>query len=314
MNKQIFDKIREYKPDATKSTIDSYVFYILKVCRDLGYTNEECKPSIFNDTKKVIDLVSSQSMNTQKTKINALVVYLKSYKHSEDIIEKYSFVIYKLLNKLRATANKMTWNDKEKEKLISIKELQLLVHKLKTELPESITNINDIEKYMNYIITALVMQFPSRNDYADMIIVKEGDYEVNDKEFNYLVLEKNKMKIILNVYKTMKTYGTVDYEIEDKPLYNHVLKYYDGIQSYYKSNNKKFDGFLLFNIKNLEKLNRNQYTKYLTKLFEENTGKAISSGMIRKIITSSLIDPTFVEMSKKQQHSASEAFKSYVKF
>jgi hypothetical protein len=106
---------------------------------------------------------------------------------------------------------------------------------------------------MNYIITALVMQFPSRNDYADMVIVKEGDYEVNDKEFNYLVLEKNKMKIILNKYKTVKTYGTVDYEIEDKPLYNHVLKYYDGIQSYYKSNNKKFDGFLLFNIKNLEK-------------------------------------------------------------
>jgi hypothetical protein len=42
MNKQIFDKIRSYKPDATKSTIDSYVFYVLKVCRDMGYTNEEC--------------------------------------------------------------------------------------------------------------------------------------------------------------------------------------------------------------------------------------------------------------------------------
>jgi hypothetical protein len=122
------------------------------------------------------------------------------------------------------------------------------------------------------------------------------------------------MKIILNKYKTVKTYGTVDYEIEDKPLYNHVLKYYDGIQSYYKSNNKKFDGFLLFNIKNLEKLNRNQYTKYLTKLFEENTGKAISSSMIRKIITSSMVSPEFVEMAKKQQHSTKEAMSSYVKF
>jgi hypothetical protein len=123
------------------------------------------------------------------------------------------------------------------------------------------------------------------------------------------------MKIILNKYKTVKTYGTVDYEIDDKPLYNHVLKYYDGIQSYYKSNNKKFDSFLLFNLKNLEKLNRNQYTKYLTKLFEENTGKSISSSMIRKIISSNLISPEFLQMAViRQQHSASEAFKSYVKF
>jgi hypothetical protein len=313
MNKQIFDKIRSYKPDATKSTIDSYVFYVLKVCRDMGYTNEECKPSIFNDTKKVIDLVSSQSMNTQKTKLNAIVVYLKACKYNEDIIEKYSFVIYKLLNKLRKVSDTMEWNDKEKEKLISIKELQLLVHKLKTELPESINNINDIQKYMDYIIVAITMEFPSRNDMSDAKIIKDGN-DTDDKEFNYLVLEKNKIKIFLNKYKTQKTYGEQSYEIDDKPLYNNIMKYYDGIQSYYKSNNKKFDSFLLFNLKNLEKLNRNQYTKYLTKLFEENTGKAISSGMIRKIITSSLIDPSFVEMSKKQQHSASEAFKSYVKF
>ena len=313
MNKQIFDKIRSYKPDATKSTIDSYVFYVLKVCRDMGYTNEECKPSIFNDTKKVIDLVSSQSMNTQKTKLNAIVVYLKACKYNEDIIEKYSFVIYKLLNKLRKVSDTMEWNDKEKEKLISIKELQLLVHKLKTELPESINNINDIQKYMDYIIVAITMEFPSRNDMSDAKIIKDGN-DTDDKEFNYLVLEKNKIKIFLNKYKTQKTYGEQSYEIDNKPLYNNIMKYYDGIQSYYKSNNKKFDSFLLFNLKNLEKLNRNQYTKYLTKLFEENTGKAISSGMIRKIITSSLIDPSFVEMSKKQQHSASEAFKSYVKF
>jgi hypothetical protein len=313
MNKQIFDKIRSYKPDATKSTIDSYVFYVLKVCRDMGYTNEECKPSIFNDTKKVIDLVSSQSMNTQKTKLNAIVVYLKACKYNEDIIEKYSFVIYKLLNKLRKVSDTMEWNDKEKEKLISIKELQLLVHKLKTELPQSINNINDIQKYMDYIIVAITMEFPSRNDMSDAKIIKDGN-DTDDKEFNYLVLEKNKIKIILNKYKTQKTYGEQSYEIDNKPLYNNIMKYYDGIQSYYKSNNKKFDSFLLFNLKNLEKLNRNQYTKYLTKLFEDNTGKAISSSMVRKIITSSLIDSSFVEMAKKQQHSASEAFKSYVKF
>jgi hypothetical protein len=313
MNKQIFDKIRSYKPDATKSTIDSYVFYVLKVCRDMGYTNEECKPSIFNDTKKVIDLVSSQSMNTQKTKLNAIVVYLKACKYNEDIIEKYSFVIYKLLNKLRKVSDTMEWNDKEKEKLISIKELQLLVHKLKTELPESINNINDIQKYMDYIIVAITMEFPSRNDMSDAKIIKDGN-DTDDKEFNYLVLEKNKIKIILNKYKTQKTYGEQSYEIDNKPLYNNIMKYYDGIQSYYKSNNKKFDSFLLFNIKNLEKLNRNQYTKYLTKLFEENTGKAISSGMIRKIITSSMVSPEFVDMAKKQQHSTKEAMSSYVKF
>jgi hypothetical protein len=279
----------------------------------MGYTNEECKPSIFNDTKKVIDLVSSQSMNTQKTKLNAIVVYLKACKYNEDIIEKYSFVIYKLLNKLRKVSDTMEWNDKEKEKLISIKELQLLVHKLKTELPESINNINDIQKYMDYIIVAITMEFPSRNDMSDAKIIKDGN-DADDKEFNYLVLEKNKIKIILNKYKTQKTYGEQSYEIDNKPLYNNIMKYYDGIQSYYKSNNKKFDSFLLFNIKNLEKLNRNQYTKYLTKLFEENTGKAISSGMIRKIITSSMVSPEFVDMAKKQQHSTKEAMSSYVKF
>jgi hypothetical protein len=166
---------------------------------------------------------------------------------------------------------------------------------------------------MDYIIVAITMEFPSRNDMSDAKIIKDGN-DADDKEFNYLVLEKNKIKIILNKYKTQKTYGEQSYEIDNKPLYNNIMKYYDGIQSYYKSNNKKFDSFLLFNIKNLEKLNRNQYTKYLTKLFEENTGKAISSGMIRKIITSSMVSPEFVDMAKKQQHSTKEAMSSYVKF
>lgn len=314
MDKKIFDIIRKYKPEATKSTIDSYVFYILKVCRDMGYANDDCKPSLFDDTKRVIELVSTQSMNTQKTKINAIVVYLKSTNHKEEIIEKYSFVIYKLLNKLRKDSDTMKWKPKEQDQLISIKELHLLVHKLKTELPASIDTANDIQAYMDYIIIALVVQFPSRNDYADMKIVRSEEYEMNDKEFNYLVLEKNKMKIILNKYKTMKTYGQIDYEVDDKVLHNNVLKYYDGIEKYYKGKYKTFDGFLLFNIKNLEKLNRNQYTKYLQKLFENNVGKSISSSMIRKIITSSMVSPEFVEMAKKQQHSTKEAMSSYVKF
>jgi hypothetical protein len=168
---------------------------------------------------------------------------------------------------------------------------------------------------MDYIIVALVLQFPSRNDYADMKIVNKADYDMNDKEFNYLILEdKDKIKIILNKYKTQKTYGQIDYEIDDKPLYTCIVKYYDGIQSYYNSNKKEFNNFLLFNVKNLEKLNRNQYTKYLQNIFESNIGKSISSSMIRKIITSSLISPEFVEMAKKQQHSTKEAMSSYVKF
>ncbi len=137
-----------------------------------------------------------------------------------------------------------------------------------------------------------------------------ADNDEKNSNENYMIVDtqKNKVKIVYNRFKTEKTYGSISFDIDNKDLIKHIIKYYNTIKDG-KFNN---DEWFIFK-KNGSKLTRNEYTKFLQQVFK-NTGKNISSSMLRKIVASSLYDVSKIkQMSMIMQHSIGQAIKSYVK-
>ena len=144
-------------------------------------------------------------------------------------------------------------------------------------------------------------------------MIEKNDKSLFNKDFNYMVIDDDVIKFYINKYKTNKTHGTIDFQIKDKDLINIILKYYKNVKQYYEDNNKDFEGWFLFK-RDLNPMSRNLFTHWLQNLFKSEIDKKISSSMLRKITTSSLLDiKKFKELARIQGHTLSEALSAYTK-
>ena len=105
-----------------------------------------------------------------------------------------------------------------------------------------------------------------RNDYAQMKVYHEK--EVNGE--NYIHLKKK--IIILNKYKTSKTYGEKEIDISDKII--KLIKRWVDITG---------NEYLLINIRDRNPMTNNGLTKYLNKIFKP---KKVSTTLLRKLYLS----------------------------
>jgi integrase len=120
---------------------------------------------------------------------------------------------------------------------------------------------------------------------------------------NYIVKDGNKYTIYLNKYKNSKFLGSREYPVDKK-----LTKILD---IWFKFNKSKF---LLTKTDRERMLGSNSLTKLLTKLFERELGKKISTSMMRHIrSTEDNKDSTTIledeqkekEIEQKYLHSAS---------
>jgi hypothetical protein len=312
MNKIIFDDLRSFNKSATDSSLKSYTSSILKICSDLVHKNE-CSPPLFKDPKVIFKLIENQKLTTQKNKLVSVLVYLQSKGYNKDIIEMYNDKIYSLLGKIRIQTEKNEYTDKERDNLLTMDEIVLLGVRLKKELPSVLIKFNDFNSYMKYLIIELASRYPLRNDWVDMKMIEPNDKSIFNKNFNYMIIDKDVIKFKIFKYKTVKSHGEIDFETKDKDLINIILKYYKNAKEYYEENDKDFEGWFLFK-RNFEPLSRNLFTHWLQNLFYSETQKKLSSSMLRKITTSNLLDiKKFKELSRIQGHTIAEALTTYTK-
>jgi len=100
------------------------------------------------------------------------------------------------------------------------------------------------------------------------IIHSEDDIE--SKELNYLLVQEDRMYIILNHYKTNATYGSKKIEV------NPVLR--DVILNYLRVNKS---GYLLVNEKTNKALSAHQITLRLRRITHDRLGRNVGSNIIR---------------------------------
>jgi hypothetical protein len=308
--------IRDYNPTATESTIKTYCSNVEKIYRDLGAEAGDFDLGLLKDTEKVFETLDSKDFtkNTYKNKLSSIITFLLASGVDKKIINKYSDKVDSLSAKIDRDKAKMEWTDKEKENIMSVQELKEYLNDFKSNLPGKIETYADIYKYQLYLCGAFQLEFPVRNELADIQIYNSGEYSniPKNESVNYFVInpKTNKMKVILNNYKTKKVNGDIDFEVDDKELVKMFSKYYLAIKNYFKD--RDFEHWLLFDSKG-NKVSRNDYTRLLNKTFELS-GKKISSSLIRKIVLSELYPvDKMKKLARIMGHSIKTAVTDYVR-
>lgn len=317
-NKSIYDVIRKYNLSASDLSIRTYVSNIEKLYRDLDVDVDNKNYKEFEDVDKILKLLDEQeiSINTYKNKISSIITYLLANGSDKKIVGKYSDKVDALSAKIDRQQNKMEWNEKENNNKEDLNVLKEYIVKMKDKLPPVINKFVDLYKYQIYLVGAFHLDYPLRNELADMRIYTQSEYDKlnkTDPESNYFVIntKNNTASVILNKYKTSKTYKTIEFEVDNKELVQTFFKYYNGLKKVIPEDNLK-EHWLLFK-HDFNKLSRNDYTKFLNRVFE-GTGKRISSSLIRKIVLSSVYPVEKMKsLSKIMGHSIKTAVDDYVK-
>lgn len=312
---KIYNLIRHYNKNATDNSIKFYTSNIILVAKGLGVKPESITPSIFKNLNDIYKSLESQKLNTIKNKLVSIYMYLLASGYNKDIIEQYNDKIYILLSKIRNQNNKMEWTDTEKNKVISMDDLMIMLSRMRDELPKDMDTFKLIDKMMKYLTVKIYASYPMRNELADMKIYLDGQKFSEDKNINYMIINPKNMvcKIMLFNFKTKKE-GDIKFQIDDKDLIEMIYHYYLNCKKYFENNEKEYEHWFLFR-RDFSKMNRNELTKYLINIFDSEIGKKISTTMLRKIATSSLIDiEKFKRMAYIQGHSINTALGSYSKF
>jgi hypothetical protein len=192
-----------------------------------------------------------------------------------------------------AKANKKT--EKQKENWVSLEQYDSLLAKYRVLIKQNklFTRPNldkkGYEILKEYIILLTYRYLPMRNDFANMRVLSTRKYNSLSTETqetnNYLVgTHATGFKFYINDYKTKKTFGNKIIDIP-KDLEREIKKYL-------KQNPTEY--FLVDT--NQNPITANGITKLLTKIFQKEYNKSVSSSMIRHIILSEKYGNTLAQM------------------
>ena len=220
--------------------------------------------------KKMKELYPNRNKNTYGSYLNAITSILKRVPEY-----RYEYLIYSKENIIESNKqrqnkldNEDRMNEQQQKNYLEWNKILALENKVKQK-----GNLED--KIIYYLYTKMP---PRRLEYSSLII-KDSEDELNDNE-NYIVVNDNDMKIILNNYKTSKKYGK--YIIDNL---SDVLK--NSILDLIKSKNKGDGDYLFTNSKN-KNYNQNQFSNRINRLFLKVNKKKVGLNILRHSFISNL--------------------------
>ena len=175
--------------------------------------------------KRLVDILGNDVLKTSNNEIIKKIKQVDASPNSIDGLIKIAIIVKKknkkatkTLDKFKATyqAEIEKFNDEKKDTLSkNIKTPQDLLDYL-----EMLKNKDN--KIVEYIVNYLIIFFNTRNKDLDLKIVnKKSDINSTDN-FLYINKKTKKITFIRNDYKTAKTYGKKENQIDNKDFYNKV--------------------------------------------------------------------------------------------
>ena len=308
----LMETLKKSRPNAKESTIKMYSSNLLKLQKLMDTDNFK----FLEKPDNVKDKVSELHFTTQRNYYNAVIVYLMAVrdKKEDPLIEEYVEIRDTLNKKYEDEQATGVISDKQKNNFVDISEVNKMINDMATEIKnrkikkkEDLTP-KDKSLLQSYILFNIYTRLPMRNDLAGMEAINKRSYnklsEEDKKEKNYLVVNKNKLFMVLNNYKTSAKYKELDIDIP-KDL-EKLLRLYirvNGMGVLFKSSTGK-------------PLSRNALSQLLLKETKKRMGKSISTTMLRKIYLSSKYGKVKEEMEKDAKvmgHSTEVAQSVYIK-
>ena len=275
------DKIKVLKPNLKDSSVNLYLTNLKKIYRDIECEGrkEICNFDNLNfldNYERVMESLADQNLNTKKNRLIAVVVSLQATKANPKLIEKYTREMIDLANQSNEQYKKQEKTDKQKENWVEYQDLVRLANSMLSRLKKhSILSKDELTRaeynlLQEYIVLRFYLSFPLRNDLADVRII--SDKSEDNKKDNFLLVDGNDISLLLNDYKTVKTFGPQEYKIDKK--FSKIIRIF------LKHNTS---GFFITKTNRTEAITPNGITKLLNRLFLRELDKKISTSMIRHI-------------------------------
>lgn len=290
------------RPDIKQSSLSTYLVSLKNLHRLMDNSVNLDNTKFLQDYDKVMAAINKETkITTKKNRLTAILVALGSDKNkNDDLIDKYQKKLkelndeYNIFLRTQKKTETQATNWLNHNELIEVfnevmKDIKMGKINTKIEL-----NDKEFDLLQQLLILRTYLDFPLRNDFADMKIIYSDDYKnVKDTDVdNYLAILPKKKLFILNDYKNKKRIGRKVIEIPSSlnKIINVVLKH-----------NKS--GYFLVKKDRKTPMNPNNITKYLNKIFMKRSGKKISSSLIRHIVISKLSEgqPTILEEEQKDK-------------
>ena len=295
--KLIAEVFRRANPDVKESTLKQYITTIRKFMYDCNVMIEpEDREQAYKfewiaDTDKVINEIenSSRTPNTRRT----LYGYLKQFTKglSNDYVSLPEFKLYgekhtEYINKVKETRDKnkeetgMPLTDKQKDNLIDMKDIEVFTKTLTYQTSylysqKEINNEGELGVLTIYILLNTYLRFPIRNELYNLQYTTEKK-SINNSG-NYLIRMPDKSLILNRVeYKTAGVYGEKrdPFPPELTKMYNKYLKKVKPT----KDNPYVFPYIMKYSSP------KSEYSRFITKKFNEQTGKNVGSTILMKVI------------------------------
>jgi len=276
------DKIQKLKPNLKDSSIKLYVTNLKKIYREIEcegrkeICNFDNNLDFLKDYDRVMESLADENTNTTKNRLIAIVVSLQASGGEKKLIDKYQKSMIELAEQSNEQYKKQEKTDKQKENWVDYQDLVNLTNDmLKRVKKHNILKKENISKaeynlLQEMVVLRFYLNFPLRNDLADVKVI--NDKSEDDKKGNFLLVTPEKISLLLNDYKTAKTFGPQEYNID--------AKFSKIIRIFLKHNNS---GFFITKTNRSQPISANGITKLLHKIFMRELDKKISTSMIRHI-------------------------------
>lgn len=308
---KLIEIISKSRPNAKESSVKMYASNLMKLMK----LYEKDNLDFLKKPEEIEEKLSSLHYTTRRNYLNSIIVYLMAVKDKDDPLIKEFSDIRDNHNKQYEEENATgIISDKQKENFVDISEINNMINKMGQEIKdkklkkkEDLT-AKDKNLIQVYTLYNIYTRLPLRNDLAGMEVINKRAYnklsEEEKKAENYLVINKNKMFMVLNKYKTSSKYEELKIDIP-KDLEKLLRQYIriNGMGVLFKSSTGK-------------PLTRNALSQLLLKTSKKYMGKSISTTMLRKIYLSSKYADMKEELEKDNKimgHSKEVAMESYIK-
>lgn len=185
------------KSNVSKATLNNYERFYKKI------TEKTKQPLKDLDNDMIIDVIKEISNNNptnEATYLSIPIMIKRLYKIDYNKLAEYKFNLKPTVLKHIENVNQQKGKDLPKFK----------------ELENHLKTLYDEKKHMEYIINYILINYGTRNKDLDLFITKYNKAEKYENDINYMIVYKSKVDIIINNYKTIKSYGPKYFKITNK--------------------------------------------------------------------------------------------------
>jgi|TARA_R110000824_G_scaffold356269_2_gene543505 hypothetical protein len=181
---------------------------------------------------------------------------------------KYGLAIQKINKEVRAMSSANIISDNKLEKYqVKFEEIQKLVLKLKLN-----------KDFQSSLILFLMTEYKFRNEISNFKWISLQDFnKIDNLEGNYIVIGSRRMFISRGQFKTDKTHGRTETEIENKILRADIKKYI-----------KKLDDNIMFKNSNGEMYSNDSLSQKIARLTKAEFGISLGTSSINSLYLETL--------------------------